>query len=39
LSSSDKALEWVAGDHYLLDPAGARDDVADLICSWTEARS
>lgn len=34
LASTAKRLEWVAGDHYLLDPPGARSEVADLIASW-----
>ena len=27
----------VAGDHYFLEPAGARDTVADLIAAWVAA--
>jgi pimeloyl-ACP methyl ester carboxylesterase len=38
LASSDKTLEFVPGDHYLLDPPGARDDVADLIADWIRSR-
>lgn len=38
LASQDKRLEMVPGDHYLLDPPGARDDVADLIADWLRER-
>jgi pimeloyl-ACP methyl ester carboxylesterase len=37
LGSADKRLEWVPGDHYLLDPPTGRDDVADLITAWVTA--
>lgn len=33
LGSDDKRLELVPGEHYFED--GGRDDVADLIASWT----
>lgn len=38
LASSDKSLEFVTGDHYLVEPTDARDAVADLIASWLGAR-
>jgi pimeloyl-ACP methyl ester carboxylesterase len=38
LGSSDKRLEFVPGDHYLLDPPDARDRVADLIADWLRQR-
>ena len=38
LGTQDKQLEMVAGDHYLQQPANARDDVADLIVAWLTAR-
>jgi len=38
LSSSDKQLEMIPGDHYLLTPDGARDGVADLIADWMRTR-
>jgi pimeloyl-ACP methyl ester carboxylesterase len=38
LGSEDKRLEMVPGDHYLLDPPDARDDVADLIADWLRER-
>lgn len=34
LGSADKRLELVPGDHYLLRPDGAREDVADLVAAW-----
>ena len=37
LSSTDKTLEMIPGDHYLEQPANARDDVADLIAGWLNA--
>lgn len=38
LASADRSLVSVPGDHYLLHPAGAREQVADVIHSWVEAR-
>jgi hypothetical protein len=38
LGSRDKTLEFVPGDHYLLQPEGTRDAVADLITDWLRAR-
>ncbi len=38
LGSADKQLVWLAGDHYLLQPDGARTEAADLIAAWIEAR-
>jgi len=37
LGSTEKRLEFVPGDHYLLTPPSARDDVADLIADWVTA--
>ena len=34
LASADKRLEMIQGDHYLLEPANARDKVADMIAAW-----
>ena len=34
LSSIDKELYMVKGDHYLQTPETARDDVADMIADW-----
>jgi pimeloyl-ACP methyl ester carboxylesterase len=39
LGGTDKRLEMIAGDHYLENPAGARDDVADMITDWIKAHS
>jgi acetyl esterase/lipase len=39
LAAADKKLEFVEADHYLQEPAGARDQVADLIAAWVAARS
>ena len=38
LGSTDKSLELMAGDHYLLEPHDARDNYADKIASWLGAR-
>lgn len=38
LASPDKTLETLPGDHYLLDPDGARDQAADLIADWAATR-
>ncbi len=38
LGSTDKSVEMVPGDHYLVEPSNARDDVADLIVDWLRAR-
>jgi pimeloyl-ACP methyl ester carboxylesterase len=35
LAAADKTLEFVNADHYLLEPAGAREQAADLIAAWT----
>ncbi len=38
LAAADKQLEWVTGDHYLQDPADARDNVAGMVHEWVAAR-
>jgi hypothetical protein len=38
LAAEDKTLEWVAGDHYLENPADARDNVAGMVHEWVAAR-
>jgi hypothetical protein len=38
LGSDDKELKLVAGDHYLLEPAGIREAVADMIDNWVKGR-
>lgn len=39
LASEDRTLSMVPGDHYLLEPGSARDDVADQIADWVRART
>ena len=34
LAAPDKTLEFIKADHYLQEPAGARDQAADLIADW-----
>lgn len=34
LAAEDKTLQFMAGDHYLTEPDGARDEVADRISGW-----
>jgi pimeloyl-ACP methyl ester carboxylesterase len=38
LASADKVQHTVPGDHYLLKPATAREDTADLIHDWVGGR-
>lgn len=38
LACKEKTLEFMAGDHYLTEPEGARDEAADLIVGWLEDR-
>jgi len=38
IAAVDKELQFMTGDHYLTEPAGARDEVADRIAGWLEAR-
>lgn len=38
LGSSDKTKELVPGDHYLVNPSTARDEVADRIAAWIAER-
>jgi pimeloyl-ACP methyl ester carboxylesterase len=38
LGSSDKELQLIPGDHYLVGPASARGDVADRITAWLAER-
>jgi pimeloyl-ACP methyl ester carboxylesterase len=39
LGAADKRLELVTADHYLLEPAGARTQAADLIAAWVKDHS
>ena len=34
LATTDKRLQFIKADHYLTEPAGARDEAADLIAAW-----
>jgi hypothetical protein len=34
VGSADKSAHSLAGDHYFLEPAHARDEVADLVVGW-----
>ncbi len=36
---TDKTLEFIKADHYLLEPGGARQQAADLIAAWVGARA
>ncbi len=38
LGTTDKEAQTMAGDHYLTEPAGARDEVADRIVGWLESK-
>ncbi len=38
LGAEDKTLEFMSGDHYLTEPDGARDEVADRIDAWLASR-
>ena len=38
LASTDKTLEFIAGDHYMQKPDTARDNVGDLVAAWLQAR-
>jgi pimeloyl-ACP methyl ester carboxylesterase len=36
LAAKEKRLEFMGGDHYLQDPASARDEAADIIAGWMD---
>ena len=38
LGSQDKELVEMTGDHYFREPAGARDELADLLADWVRDR-
>jgi acetyl esterase/lipase len=38
LAAEDKTLAAIRADHYLLEPAGARAQAADLIATWVTSR-
>jgi hypothetical protein len=39
LGSDDKRLELVPGDHYLRQPEGGREALADLVVDWISTRA
>jgi hypothetical protein len=39
LGSSDKRLELVPGDHYLRQPDGAREALAEMVVDWLSQRT
>jgi len=39
LAAEDKTLAVIRADHYLQEPAGAREQAADLLASWVSSRS
>jgi acetyl esterase/lipase len=39
LAAEDKSLAAIRADHYLLEPAGARTQAADLIATWVASRT
>ena len=39
LGSTDKRIELVPGDHYLRQPDGAREALADLVVAWVGERT
>lgn len=38
IASTDKEYVTLSGDHYVVQPAVARDEVADLVAEWIGAR-
>ncbi len=38
LAAPDKQLEFIKADHYLTGPGGARQEAADLLAAWVNAR-
>jgi len=38
LAAEDKSLAAIRADHYLLEPAGARTQAAELIATWVASR-
>jgi esterase/lipase len=39
LAAEDKSLAAIRADHYLLEPSGAREQVAALLASWAGSRA
>jgi esterase/lipase len=38
LASTDKRLDFVAGDHYRESPRAAREEIADRLLAWLRER-
>lgn len=38
IAATDKELVSLRGDHYFLEPEGARDEAADVIDAWVSSR-
>ena len=39
LGAEDRTLQFMTGDHYLTEPEGARNEVADRISGWLDGSS
>ncbi len=39
IGAADKRIEFINADHYLLEPAGARTQAADLIAAWLAGKN
>ena len=39
LGATDKRLEMMGGDHYLVEPDGARNQAADMIADWLSEKT
>lgn len=39
LASTDKRMQMVEGDHYLVEPNDARNKVADIIAAWLKEKA
>jgi pimeloyl-ACP methyl ester carboxylesterase len=39
IGATDKRLEFIKADHYLLEPDGARTQAADLVAAWVAEHS
>jgi acetyl esterase/lipase len=38
IAATDKKLEFIKADHYLLEPGSAREEAADLVAAWVAER-
>ena len=39
VAAEDKTLAAIRADHYLQEPAGSREQAADLIAAWVTSRT